>query len=472
MNITVFGSGYVGLVTGACLADSGNQVVCVDVDSEKTERLNGGDVPIYEPGLEAIVRINLRAGRIRFTTEAAEAVKHGEVVFIAVGTPPSEDGSADLGHVISVARSIGQHLVGFKTVATKSTVPVGTAELVSRAISDELSRRRLAARPDERLRLGQPSFTVVSNPEFLKEGAAIEDFSRPDRIIIGVESTPMGQRGLEMMRQLYAPFTLNHDRTMVMDVRSAELTKYAANAMLATRISFMNELANLAENVGADIESVRRGIGSDPRIGYSFLYAGVGYGGSCFPKDVRALQKTAEQVGHTLRILNAVELANEAQKSVLARKICDRFGENLSGRVFAVWGLAFKPNTDDMREAPSRLLIADLMKRGAKIRAYDPAAMVEAEKAFRNDLGDGANEIVFTETPEAAVEGADALVIMTEWKVFRSADLRFLADALRERAVFDGRNLYDPDATEAAGLSYYPIGRRQVVPPDVFWRSV
>lgn len=468
MNVTIFGSGYVGLVTGACLADAGNHVVCVDVDAGKTARLSSGDIPIYEPGLEAIVRANLRAGRLRFTAEAADAVRHGEVIFIAVGTPPGENGSADLSHVLSVAHTIGQHLVGFKTVATKSTVPVGTAELVSEAISDEVHKRRLAARPEERLQLGQPSFTVVSNPEFLKEGAAIEDFSRPDRIVIGVDSTATGGRGLEMLRQLYAPFTLNHDRTMVMDVRSAELAKYAANAMLATRISFMNELANLAEHVGADIESIRRGIGSDPRIGYSFLYSGAGYGGSCFPKDVRALQRTAEQNGHALRILRAVEETNEAQKTVLARKICERFGEDLSGKVFAVWGLAFKPNTDDMREAPSRVLIAELLQRGASIRAHDPVAMAEARKVLASDLGDAANEISFVETPNGAVQGSDALVILTEWKVFRSADLRFLASTLRKRAVYDGRNLYDPDAMEAVGLSYYPIGRRQVVPPDTF----
>lgn len=472
MNITVFGSGYVGLVTGACLADAGNQVICIDVDAEKVARLKAGDVPIYEPGLDAIVRSNSSAGRLTFSTDAGGAVVHGDVIFIAVGTPPNEDGSADLKHVISVARSIGQHLTGFKTIATKSTVPVGTADLVSEAISEELNKRRLAARPEERLRLGQPSFAVVSNPEFLKEGAAIEDFSRPDRIVIGADDTPNGRRGLDALRQVYSPFTLNHDRTMVMDVRSAELTKYAANAMLATRISFMNELANLAESVGADIEAVRRGIGSDPRIGYSFLYAGVGYGGSCFPKDVKALQMTAEQNGHHLLVLGAVEHANEAQKHVLAKKIFDRFGEDLSGKTFAVWGLAFKPNTDDMREAPSRVLIEALVKRGARIRAHDPVAMIEAKHALTLDLGVAAEQVFFATTPQAALDGADALVILTEWKVFRSADLSSLAKTLRERAVFDGRNLYDPDAAEQAGLSYYPIGRRQVIPPDIFLAGV
>ncbi len=465
MNVTVFGSGYVGLVTGACLADAGNQVICVDVDADKVARLTAGDVPIYEPGLEAIVRSSLSAGRLMFTTDAGHAVDHGEVIFIAVGTPPNENGSADLKHVVAVAQSIGRHLTGFKTVATKSTVPVGTAELVSKAISEELKERELAARPGESVQLGQPGFTVVSNPEFLKEGAAIEDFSRPDRIVIGADDTPDGRRGLEALQQVYAPFTLNHDRTLVMDVRSAELTKYAANAMLATRISFMNELANLAENVGADIEAVRRGIGSDPRIGYSFLYAGAGYGGSCFPKDVRALQKTAEQHGHHLHVLGAVEQANDAQKLVLARKILDRFGDDLSGKTFAVWGLAFKPNTDDMREAPSRALIEALVRRGARVHAYDPVAMAEAKRALTIDLGDAVDQVIFAVTPQAALEDADALVILTEWKIFRSADLAGLAKTLRERAVFDGRNLYDPDAAELAGLSYYPVGRRQVVPP-------
>lgn len=462
MKVTVFGSGYVGLVTGACFADAGNHVVCVDVDEKKIEQLNAGHVPIYEPGLDAVVANNRATGRLTFTTDTAAAVAHGDIVLIAVGTPPDENGSADLRHVLAVAKSIGRHMNGFKVVADKSTVPVGTAELVAQAIGAELEARGFATSPGERINLGQPDYTVISNPEFLKEGAAIEDFSRPDRIIIGVDQGPSGRRGLELMRQLYAPFTLNHDRTLVMDVRSAELTKYAANAMLATRISFMNELANLAEHMGADIELVRRGIGSDPRIGYSFLYSGAGYGGSCFPKDVSALRMTAEQNGQPLRILSAVEEANNVQKEVLAKKIRARFGDDLSGKTFAVWGLAFKPNTDDMREAPSRVLVAELVRRGARLRAYDPVAMEEAGRVLTLDLGDAIDAVSFVESPERATEGADALVILTEWKVFRSPDLAALALALREKSVFDGRNLYDPDALERAGLEYYPIGRRQV----------
>jgi len=462
MRVTVFGSGYVGLVTGTCLADAGNHVVCVDIDAAKIALLNAGGVPIYEPGLEALVASNRAAGRISFTTDIAAAVDHADVIFVAVGTPPDENGSADLNYVLAVARSIGQHLTGFKTVADKSTVPVGTAELVSNAIAGELAKRGFAASAEERLRLGQPDYTVVSNPEFLKEGAAIEDFSRPDRIIIGADGTPSGRRGLETLRYLYAPFTLNHDRTLVMDVRSAELTKYAANAMLATRISFMNELANLAEDLGADIELVRRGIGSDPRIGYSFLYAGTGYGGSCFPKDVSALRMTALQHGRALRVLSAVEEANEAQKDVLGAKIRARFGDDLSGMTFAVWGLAFKPNTNDMRDAPSRVLIADLVRRGARVRAYDPVAAEEALRVLALDLGDSLAAVSLVESPEAATEGADALAIMTEWKVFRSPDLPGLARALKGKVIFDGRNLYEPATVEAAGLAYFPIGRRQV----------
>lgn len=462
MRVTIFGSGYVGLVTGTCLADAGNHVVCVDVDEAKIALLNSGGIPIYEPGLEALVAGNRAAGRLAFTTDIASAVDHGDVIFIAVGTPPDENGSADLKYVLAVARSIGRHLYGFKTVADKSTVPVGTAELVSSAIAEELSKRGFAASADERLRLGQPDYTVVSNPEFLKEGAAIEDFSRPDRIIIGVEDTPGGRRGLETLRYLYAPFTLNHDRTQVMDVRSAELTKYAANAMLATRISFMNELANLAEALGADIELVRRGIGSDPRIGYSFLYAGTGYGGSCFPKDVSALRMTARQHGRDLRVLSAVEEANTAQKSVLGNKIRARFGDDLTGRTFAVWGLAFKPNTDDMRDAPSRVLIGDLVRHGASIRAYDPAATAEARRVLALDLGEAVGAVEFVNSPYAAAEGADALAIVTEWKVFRLPDFGVLAATLKEKSIFDGRNLYEPATVAEAGLAYFPIGRRQV----------
>jgi UDPglucose 6-dehydrogenase len=462
MKVTVFGSGYVGLVTGACLADAGNHVVCVDIDEKKVALLNAGGVPIYEPGLEGIVASSREAGRLNFTTDIAEGVEHGEVIFIAVGTPPDENGSADLKYVVTVARSVGQHLNGFKVVADKSTVPVGTADLVDATITEELVKRGLAADADERIRLGQPDFTVVSNPEFLKEGAAVADFSRPDRIIIGARDSTSGRRGLEIMRYLYAPFTLNHDRTMVMDVRSAELTKYAANAMLATRISFMNELANLAEDLGADIELVRRGIGSDPRIGYSFLYAGTGYGGSCFPKDVSALRRSAAEQGRSLRILAAVEEVNTAQKEVLGTKIRARFGEDLSGLTFAIWGLSFKPNTDDMRDAPSRVLIADLLRRGAAIRAYDPVAMEEARRVLALDLDGITERLCFVETPSEAVEGADALVIVTEWKVFRAPDFHALASRLARKAIFDGRNMYEPSAVEEAGLAYFPIGRRQV----------
>ncbi len=462
MKVTVFGSGYVGLVTGACLADAGNQVVCVDVDAKKVELLTQGIIPIHEPGLEPIVIESHAAGRLDFTTDIARGVEHGEVIFIAVGTPPDENGSADLKYVLAVAKSIGEHLTGFKVVATKSTVPVGTAEKVATAITAELVARGFAGTADERIRLGQPDFTTISNPEFLKEGAAVADFSRPDRIIIGADETISGRRGLELMRYLYAPFTQNHDRTMVMDVRSAELTKYAANAMLATRISFMNELANLAEDLGADIELVRRGIGSDPRIGYSFLYAGTGYGGSCFPKDVSALRRTGAESGHALRILEAVETANSAQKQVLSRKIVTRYGEDLSGMTFALWGLAFKPNTDDMRDAPSRVLIADLVARGARIQAFDPVATTEAKRVLALDLGDAIDKVSFLDKPLAVLDGADALVIVTEWKLFRAPDFTLLSQKLSRRAIFDGRNMYDPDTVAEAGLAYYPIGRRQV----------
>lgn len=462
MKVTVFGSGYVGLVTGACLADAGNQVVCVDIDAAKVALLNSGHIPIYEPGLEAIVAGSRAAGRLSFTTDIAAGVAHGEALFIAVGTPPDETGSADLRYVLAVARSIGEHFTGFKVVADKSTVPVGTGDRVAAAITAELVKRGFAADAEERSRVGQPGFTVISNPEFLKEGAAVTDFNRPDRIIIGADDTPAGRRGLELMRQLYAPFTLNHDRTMVMDVRSAELTKYAANAMLATRISFMNELANLAEDLGADIELVRRGIGSDPRIGYSFLYAGTGYGGSCFPKDVSALRHSAAEQGRELRVLAAVEAANTAQKDVLGAKIRARFGQDLTGLTFAVWGLSFKPNTDDMRDAPSRVLIADLLRRGAAIRAYDPVAVEEAKRVLSLDLDGNLERVEFAASAMAAVAGADALVIVTEWKVFRNPDFAALANSLGRKAIFDGRNLYEPSMVEDAGLAYFPIGRRQV----------
>jgi UDPglucose 6-dehydrogenase len=440
LKITVIGTGYVGLVSGTCLAEVGNDVLCLDVDADKIRILNEGGIPIHEPGLETMVARNRAAGRLRFTTDIAEAVAFGSVQFIAVGTPPDEDGSADLQYVVAAARNIGRLMTDYKVVVDKSTVPVGTADKVRAAIGEELAAR--GARID---------YSVVSNPEFLKEGAAVEDFMRPDRIVVGVEDA----RATELMRQLYAPFQRNHERLIVMDVRSAELTKYAANAMLATRISFMNELANLAEKLGADIELVRHGIGSDPRIGYHFLYPGCGYGGSCFPKDVKALTRTARDAGQELQVLSAVESANDAQKGVLTQKIVDLFGADLSGKTFALWGLAFKPNTDDMREAPSRVLIADLLSRGARIRAYDPVAMEEARRLFAGEA-----RIEYAETPMAALDGADALAIVTEWKEFRSPDFAAMKAKLGSGVVFDGRNLYEPAQVRAAGLTYFSIGRR------------
>lgn len=440
MKITVVGTGYVGLVSGTCLAEVGNDVLCLDLDADKIRILNEGGIPIYEPGLEAMVARNKAAGRLRFTTSVEEAVAHGTLQFIAVGTPPDEDGSADLQYVVAAARNIGRHMTGYKVVVDKSTVPVGTADRVQAAISEELKARGVDL-----------PFSVVSNPEFLKEGAAIEDFMKPDRIVVGVADA----RAADLMRQLYAPFQRNHERLIVMDVRSAELTKYAANAMLATRISFMNELANLAEKLGADIELVRKGIGADPRIGFHFLYPGCGYGGSCFPKDVQALARTARAAGQELKVLQAVEDANEAQKRVLTGKIVERFGERLDGRVFAVWGLAFKPNTDDMREAPSRVLIADLLARGAAVRAYDPVAMREARRVFGDEP-----RIAYADSPMSALDGADALAIVTEWKEFRAPDFDAMRAKLRAGVVFDGRNLYEPVHPRAAGLEYHAIGRR------------
>jgi UDPglucose 6-dehydrogenase len=439
LKITMVGTGYVGLVTGACLADTGNEVLCLDLDERKIAMLRDGRIPIHEPGLEAVVRRNAAAGRLRFTTDVAESVDHGTMQFIAVGTPPDEDGSADLRHVLAAARAIGKHMKAYRVIVDKSTVPVGTADLVREAIAAELQAR------GEEL-----PYSVVSNPEFLKEGAAVEDFMRPDRVVVGSDD----ERATQLMRALYAPFQRNHERMLVMDVRSAELTKYAANAMLATRISFMNELANLAEQLGADIEQVRRGIGSDPRIGYHFLYAGAGYGGSCFPKDVKALQHTAQENGVHLRVLEAVEQANEAQKRVLLDKICARFGERLEGRCFALWGLAFKPDTDDMREAPSRVLIDGLVRLGARISAYDPAAVEEARRLYA-----GQSALQYATSPMAALEGADALVIITEWKEFRSPDFEEMARRLAHRVVFDGRNLYDPAMVRSFGLEYHGIGR-------------
>ncbi|PLZ04479.1 UDP-glucose 6-dehydrogenase [Burkholderia sp. WAC0059] len=454
MNLTIIGSGYVGLVTGACLADIGNDVICLDVDARKIDLLNEGVVPIHEPGLPEIIERNRRARRLSFSTDVAAAVAHGEILFIAVGTPPDEDGSADLQYVLGAARSIGRHMDGFKVVVDKSTVPVGTAAFVRDAIATELRRREIQPM--------QPMFSVVSNPEFLKEGAAVEDFARPDRIVLGCDDDVPGERARELMKRLYAPFNRNHERTLYMDVPSAEFTKYAANAMLATRISFMNELANLADRVGADIESVRRGIGSDPRIGYDFLYAGCGYGGSCFPKDVKALVRTAEEYGESLQILSAVEAVNEAQKKVLAQKIVTRFGADLTGRRFGVWGLAFKPNTDDMREAPSRALIAELLARGASVRAYDPVAIKEAKRVLALDLAAMPEErarLDFAVDEMAAADGADALVVLTEWRAFKMPDFGALKDALKSAVVFDGRNLYDPLALRELGIEYHAVGR-------------
>ena len=438
MKITVVGTGYVGLVSGTCLAEVGNDVLCLDVDVNKIRVLNEGGIPIYEPGLEAMVARNKAAGRLRFTTSVEEAVAHGAIQFIAVGTPPDEDGSADLQYVLAAARNIGRHMTGYKVVVDKSTVPVGTADKVRAAIADELKKRGTDI-----------AFSVVSNPEFLKEGAAVDDFMKPDRIVVGVEDA----KATEMMRQLYAPFQRNHERLIVMDVRSAELTKYAANAMLATRISFMNELANLAEKLGADIELVRQGIGSDPRIGFHFLYPGCGYGGSCFPKDVQALERTAREAGQQLKVLQAVEDANEAQKRVLTDKIVKRFGEKLDGKTFAVWGLAFKPNTDDMREAASRVLIADLLARGARVRAYDPVAMHEAQRVFGDEP-----RIAYADSPMSALDGAEALVIVTEWKEFRSPDFEEIAVRLKTKVVFDGRNQYSTERMNQLGFEYHPIG--------------
>ncbi|MFA7279467.1 MAG: UDP-glucose/GDP-mannose dehydrogenase family protein [Sterolibacterium sp.] len=439
MKITVIGTGYVGLVGGACLAEVGNDVLCLDVSAEKIRMLNEGGIPIFEPGLEAMVARNRVAGRLKFTTEMVDAVAHGSILFIAVGTPPDEDGSADLQYVLAAARGIGQYMDGYKVVVDKSTVPVGTADKVHATIAQVLQDREIKL-----------DYSVVSNPEFLKEGAAVEDFMKPDRIVVGANDP----RAIEMMRQLYAPFQRNHERLIIMDVHSAELTKYAANAMLATRISFMNELANLAEKLGADIELVRKGIGSDPRIGFHFLYSGCGYGGSCFPKDVQALIRTADEAGQKLQILNAVETANEAQKHVLPAKIVKRFGENLKGLRFALWGLAFKPNTDDMREAPSRVLIDELLTRGASVTAYDPVAIHEAQRIFQ-----GETRINYTATPMSALENADALVIVTEWKEFRSPDFLCIKSMLKHAVIFDGRNLYEPAQLREAGIEYHAIGR-------------
>lgn len=453
MRITVIGSGYVGLVTGACLSDLGFKVVCLDNDERKIKLLQAGEIPIYEPGLKELVLRNQSDGRIRFTANAQEAVDHGDILFVAVGTPPLEDGSADLAHVISVASMIGRNLNEFKLVVNKSTVPVGTADRVRETISKELVKRNLS----------EALFDVVSNPEFLKEGAAIEDFMRPDRIVVGIDSGIHHVKSQRMMSDLYASFNRHHSRTVWMDVRSAELTKYAANAMLATRISFMNEIANLADALGADVDQIRRGIGADNRIGYSFLYAGCGYGGSCFPKDTQALVRTAQAHGQAMHVVSATEEVNERQKTLLLDRLTERFGQDLTGRRIAVWGLAFKPNTDDMRAAPSRVIIKKLLQRGACVKAFDPVASHEAIVALRLDCA---------ETPELldgleivnhdmdAIDSADALMVLTEWKNFHNPDFQSMKLRMRMPIIFDGRNLYNPDALSELGIAYQGVGRR------------
>ncbi len=440
MKVTVVGTGYVGLVTGACLSEMGNHVMCLDLDERKIRILNEGGIPIHEPGLDVIVKRNVAAGRLQFTTDVAAAVAHGTIQFIGVGTPPDEDGSADLQYVLAAATSIGRLMTDYKVIVDKSTVPVGTADKVRAAVKAALDARGL----------GSTEFAVVSNPEFLKEGAAVEDCMRPDRIVIGADD----ERAVLLMRSLYTPFMRNHDRMQVMDLKSAEFTKYAANAMLATRISFMNELALLAERVRADIEAVRKGIGTDPRIGTHFLYPGTGYGGSCFPKDVKALIHTGRENGMDLTILQAVEDVNERQKQVLVNKIVARFGDDLAGRTFALWGLAFKPNTDDMREAPSRVIVEALTRRGAAVQAYDPVAMPEAARVL-----EGLPGLRFVDNQSAALAGADALVIATEWKEFRNPDFDAIKATLKQPLIFDGRNLYDPKLMAMLGIDYRAIGR-------------
>lgn len=451
MKITIIGTGYVGLVTGACLAELGNHVFCLDLDQRKIDILNQGGIPIHEPGLEAIVQRNYSAGRLVFSTDIEASVAHGDVQFIAVGTPPDEDGSADLQYVLAAARNIGKHMQGFKIIVDKSTVPVGTAERVSKVIREELAQRAV-----------ELSFSVVSNPEFLKEGAAVADFMKPDRIVIGHENSDSGELARQQMETLYAPFEQEHACIHWMDVRSAELTKYAANAMLATRISFMNEMANLAEKLGVDIEAVRKGIGADPRIGPSFLNAGCGYGGSCFPKDVQALEKTALEHGQQLLILHAVEQVNEQQKQVLGQKVLRHFGTQLAGKKIAIWGLAFKPETDDMRAASSRVLIPQLLQASAHVSAYDPVAMDEARRVFQLDLASHPADLArlsYAESAMQAIQDADALVIVTEWKMFRDTDFAQLKAGLRQAIIFDGRNLFDPVQMKVLGFQYQGIGR-------------
>jgi UDPglucose 6-dehydrogenase len=439
VRITIIGAGYVGLVTGACLADHGNDVMCLDLDADKIALLNKGGIPIYEPGLEALVARNRDAGRLHFTTDVAKSVLHGTVQFIAVGTPSDDDGSADIHHVLAAAKNIAKYMNEYKVIVDKSTVPVGTSERVQAVMQEELGARG-----------ADIPFSVVSNPEFLKEGAAVEDFMRPDRVVIGSSD----DQAVGIMRQLYAPINRVHDRLIVMDARSAELTKYAANAMLATRISFMNELANLSEKLGASIEMVRKGIGSDPRIGYQFLYAGCGYGGSCFPKDIKALQHSAGEYGMQLTIVDAVEKVNRTQKQRILDKIRTRFGEHLDGARFAIWGLSFKPNTDDMREAPSRVVISGLLARGAKVCAYDPVAMDEARRVLAREEG-----VSYADSSVEALDGADALIITTEWKEFRSPDFEAIKTRLKQPVVIDGRNLYEPAMMQSLGIEYLSIGR-------------
>jgi UDPglucose 6-dehydrogenase len=443
MHVTIFGTGYVGLVTGACLADMGHKVLCVDIDQQKVDKLKKGVIPIYEPGLEAVVVANVASGNLQFTTDAAEGVAHAEVQFIAVGTPPDEDGSADLKYVLAVAGTIAKHMTSHKIVVNKSTVPVGTADKVAALLSTVLAERH-----------SELSFDVVSNPEFLKEGAAVNDCMRPDRIVIGAKS----EHAVAVMKELYAPFNRNHDRVIVMDIRSSELTKYAANCMLATKISFMNEMSNLAERLGADIEQVRLGIGSDPRIGYHFIYPGCGYGGSCFPKDVQALIQTAQSIGYTPHVLQAVEAVNDLQKTVLFNRVVQHFGADLTGKTFAIWGLSFKPNTDDMREAASRVLMEALWAAGAKVQAYDPEAMEETQRIYGQRA-----DLVLCGTKEAALQQADALLICTEWKNFRAPDFASLKASLRQPVIFDGRNLYDPAQLKRECFTYYAIGRADSV---------
>jgi len=439
MRLTIFGSGYVGLVQGACMAEMGNHVVCYDIDEEKIARLNNGDIPIYEPGLESYIERNVEAGRLEFTTDVEKAVGHGLFQFVAVGTPPDEDGSADLKHVLAVARAIGENMEEYRVVVDKSTVPVGTADKVKSEIDQALAKRGKAI-----------EFDVVSNPEFLKEGAAISDFMKPDRIVVGTDNP----RTTELLKSLYEPFNRQHDRLISMDIRSAELTKYASNAMLATKISFMNELSNLAERFGADIEKVRLGMGSDPRIGYHFIYPGAGYGGSCFPKDVQALARSAAESGYEPELLNAVEAVNFKQKRRLFEKISDHYDGELADKTFALWGLSFKPNTDDMREAPSRVLMEALWAAGASVRAYDPEAMDEVARIYPNQEG-----LELCESAYDALASADALAIITEWQEFRSPDFQLLRDRIGDSVVFDGRNLYEPDMMRDLGITYYAIGR-------------